>query len=109
MSIWVLTNCPLTFHPRSASSSNETWRQTVNPNDVPSSVEKYETSWGDVLEYRTNDLCGQVVGMCGCVDREVCAETTDKPNLVQPGQQRAIENEGNQRATTETGRLLVPH
>jgi hypothetical protein len=56
-----------------ASSYNETWRQTVNPNDVPSSVEKYETSWGDVLEYRTNDLCGQVVGMCGFVDREVGA------------------------------------
>src|SRR4051812_36291521 len=26
--------------------------------------------------------------MCGCGDREVCAETTDKPNLVQPGHRR---------------------
>lgn len=44
--------------------------QTVNPNDGPSLVEKYETSWVDVLEYRTNGLCGQVVGMRGFVDRE---------------------------------------
>src|SRR3954469_18325652 len=26
--------------------------------------------------------------MCGCVDRELWAETTDKPNLVQSGQPR---------------------
>src|SRR5262245_40748583 len=34
-----------------------------------SSLKQYKASWVDVLEYRTNDLCGQAVGMCGCVDR----------------------------------------